>query len=30
MQVTEYTPKRAITVEGDWANAIKPGGGFLV
>jgi hypothetical protein len=30
MQVTEYTPNRKITVEGDWANAIKPGGGFLV
>jgi carbon monoxide dehydrogenase subunit G len=30
MQVTEYTPNRIITVEGDWASAIKPGGGFLV
>jgi carbon monoxide dehydrogenase subunit G len=30
MHVTEYTPNRTITVEGDWANAIKPGGGFLV
>jgi carbon monoxide dehydrogenase subunit G len=30
MQVTEYTPNRTITVEGDWASAIKPGGGFLV
>jgi hypothetical protein len=30
MQVTEYVPNRNITVEGDWANSIKPGGGFLV
>jgi hypothetical protein len=30
MQVTEYTPNRTIAVEGEWANAIKPGGGFLV
>lgn len=30
MQVTEYMPNRTIAVEGDWANAIKPGGGFLV
>src|SRR5437868_5112112 len=30
MQVTEYTPNRKIAVEGDWANSIKPGGGFLV
>jgi polyketide cyclase/dehydrase/lipid transport protein len=30
MQVTEYAPNRKITVEGDWANSIKPGGGFLV
>ncbi len=30
MQVTEYVPNRKITVEGDWANSVKPGGGFLV
>jgi carbon monoxide dehydrogenase subunit G len=30
MHVTEYTPNRTITVEGDWANAVKLGGGFLV
>jgi carbon monoxide dehydrogenase subunit G len=30
MQVTEYASNRIITVEGDWANGVKPGGGFSV
>jgi hypothetical protein len=30
MQVTEYAPNQIITVEGDWANGVRPGGGFSV
>ena len=29
-QVTEYAPNWIITVEGDWANGVRPGGGFSV
>jgi hypothetical protein len=30
MEVTEHVPGRAITVEGDWSNGVRPGGGFAV
>jgi hypothetical protein len=30
MRVTEFAPNQVITVEGDWAKGVRPGGGFAV